>query len=75
MSYQIQINRQQYNQSVDMSAIRTACAAYLADDQNPHGNDYEGEEIWVEFGTVGDAVVAINALGYTTDEDESDNDE
>lgn len=33
------------------------------------------EKVYVQFGTVGEAVQRINALGYATDEDEVDEDD
>lgn len=69
--YQININRTQYDQPVDMAAIEQACAEWMTDEQiNTHGN--RGEFIYVQFGTVNLAVSAINVLGYTTDEDEQE---
>lgn len=61
--YGIEIRARVYGQGIDMNAIRAACAAWLAEDQP------EGDRISVEFGTIDDAVAAINALGYDTDED------
>lgn len=71
--YQINIYRKQYSQPVDMAAIKTACAKWMTDDQGDP--DRGGEFIYVQFGTVGVAVDAINALGYQTDEDVEDLDD
>lgn len=74
MAWQININRSEYTKPVDMTAVEAACAQWMTDDQlNKYGD--RGEFIYVEFGTVVDAVNTINALGYTTDEDEYEADE
>jgi hypothetical protein len=67
--YQININRREYMTPVDMDAVRAATAPWLTDEQTNNRGD-EGEWVFVRFGTVAAAVAAINALGYTTDEDE-----
>ncbi len=69
--YQISIERKEYSKPVDMAAIEVACAEWMTEDQiDNHGE--RGEFIYVQFGCVGVAVDAINALGYKTDEDELD---
>jgi hypothetical protein len=71
--YQIEIYRKQYGQPVDMDAICTAIAELMTEDQlDNYGNDVrESEKVYVQFGAVGTAVKLINELGYTTDEDGS----
>lgn len=72
--YAIEIYRNDYNQPVDMEAVCAAIVGLMADDQtDDNGNDVrEREKVYVKFGTVGEAVRRINALGYATDEDEPD---
>lgn len=69
MSYQININAAKYGEKVNMQAVEAACAQWMADEQENRRGE-RGNFIYVEFGYVGVAVDAINALGYTTDEDE-----
>ncbi len=71
--WQININRAQYSQPVDMVAIRAACAQWLVSEQVNNRGD-EGEFVNIRLGYVGVAVDAINVLGYTTDEDEESTD-
>lgn len=68
-SYQININHP------DMQAVREALADLIdgIDQMTPHG--HEGDFVFVDSTDVGEAVARINALGYTTDEDEDDNQE
>lgn len=74
--YQINIYRNDYSQPIDMAPIKAACAQWMTADQGRNDEDDEGGEfIYVQFGTVVDAVAAINALGYRTDEDEAEEEE
>ena len=75
--YQIEVHRNQYAQPVDMDAVCAACADLMTDDQATSDGSpaRDVEKIYVRFGEVVTAVARINALGYATDEDESDNDD
>ncbi len=74
--YQINIQRQQYNQPVDITKIRSTLSDLLTEDQDPHGYEQKNpESVWVRFGTVGEAVQRINELGYSTDEDDVEDEE
>ena len=74
--YQINIERKHYSQPVNMNAIKATCATWMTDDQGRNNDvDEHGEFIYVQFGTVMDAVAAINALGYATDEDVAEEEE
>lgn len=72
--YQIEIHRQNYSTPVDMNAICTAIADLMTEDQVMQDGSLarEHEKVYVRFGEVVEAVRRINALGYTTDEDESE---
>ncbi len=70
-SYQININRKEWNQAVDMQALRAALSD-LIEGYEQVDNQYgeEGEFVMVDNLSVGEAVRRITQLGYSTDEDE-----
>lgn len=84
--YEIEIHRNDYAQPVDMQAVYNALKANNIDfDPNERRNNLYGidpdeideqpEYVYVDNGSIGEAVRLINELGYTTDEDEDDDDE
>jgi hypothetical protein len=70
--YQIEIYRQQYATPVNMDAVCDAVADLMTEDQATQDGTVarDHEKVYVQFGAVGEAVARINALGYSTDEDE-----
>jgi len=69
-TWQINIERKQYAQPVNMDEVRAALGNLIADIEqvSGHGHDLD-EAVMVAAGDVGSAVEIINALGYATDED------
>lgn len=83
--YEIDIHRSNYGVPVDMNSVYSALelAGIEVDKEERRGSIYnidssddQPEYVYVDAGDVIQAVGVINALGYTTDEDEDDkNDE
>ena len=81
MLYEIEIHRNDYTTPVDMQKVYAALQeAHLDFDAGERRQSLAGvaeenpEYVYVD-GCVSDAVRVINELGYTTDEDEGDEDE
>jgi hypothetical protein len=69
-TWQINIERKQYAQPVNMDEVRAALGNLIADIEQVSGQGRDlDESVMVAAGDVGSAVEIINALGYATDED------
>ena len=80
---EIAIQRKDYREPVDMQAIYAALKENGIDfDPDERRTNISGDEpeenpeyVYVDNGSLGEAVRVINALGYTTDEDEDEDEE
>jgi hypothetical protein len=69
-TWQINIERKQYAQPVNMDEVRAALGLLIEDIEQVSGQGHNLDEaVMVQAIDVGSAVEIINALGYATDED------
>ena len=71
-TWQINIESESYSTSVNMEAVREACADLIDGIEQENGRGFCGDWVYVNAYDVGEAVRRINELGYATDEDNAE---